>query len=151
MGAVIREATQRIKVALIGPPLEPPYFPQEYRRVLALMAQQGVDALIVGDLPETYKNRRLVMELVEERRLPTICPYTEFVEVGGLMAYSPDMTHLGRHAAQKIDSILQGANPSEMPFYQSTKLRLAINLKAARALGIDMPPALLDSADEVID
>jgi putative tryptophan/tyrosine transport system substrate-binding protein len=67
------------------------------------------------------------------------------------MAYGLDLADLGRHAAQQIDLILSARKPGDIPFYQSTKLALTINLKTAKALGIDIPSSLLTSADEVIE
>ena len=75
----------------------------------------------------------------------------EFVEVGGLMAYSPDQTDTYRRLANLIDKILRGANPGDIPFYQPTKFQLSINLKTAKALGFEMPAMLLGRADEVIE
>jgi putative ABC transport system substrate-binding protein len=75
----------------------------------------------------------------------------EFVEVGGLMAYSIDLTDIYRRLASLIDKILRGADPGEIPFYQPTKFALVINLKTAKALGLEMPAMLLGRADEVIE
>jgi putative ABC transport system substrate-binding protein len=151
MGAVVRETAQKIGVSLIGPPVDAPYHEAEYRRVLALMAKEGMEALIVGDHPDTLKNRRLIVEFAEKGRLPAIYPFREYMEVGGLMAYAFDPVDLGRHAAQQIDLILRGTKPGDIPFYQSTKLALIINLRTAKTLGIDMPSSLLASTDEVIE
>jgi putative tryptophan/tyrosine transport system substrate-binding protein len=72
------------------------------------------------------------------------------VELGGLIAYGTDLADLGRHAAHQIDLILKGMKPGDIPFYQPEAIKLTINLKTARMLGIEMPPSLLASADEVI-
>ena len=151
MGAVVREATRTKGMSLIGPPLDAPYNEAEYRRCVALMVQDGAEALIVGDLPETIRNRRLVVRLAEENRLPAIYPFREFVAVGGLMAYGPDLTDPGRHAAHQIDLILRGTKPGDIPFYQPTTIKLTISLKSAKTLGIEMPTSLLVGADEVIE
>jgi putative tryptophan/tyrosine transport system substrate-binding protein len=82
MGAVVREAVQREGVSLIGPPIDAAYEAAEYRRVLALMAQEGMEVLVVGDWGDNLKNRRLIDELVENGRLPAIYPFREYV-VGG--------------------------------------------------------------------
>ena len=89
--------------------------------------------------------------MAEEHRLPAIYAYREYVELGGLMAYAVNLMDLFRHAADQIDQILKGANPGEIPFYQPTTFDLVINLKTAKALGIEMPPSLLARADEVIE
>ena len=77
--------------------------------------------------------------------------FFEPVEAGGLMAYSFDLIELYKRAANNIDAILKGANPGDIPFYQTSKFELSINLKAAKQLGISVPPALVASADNVID
>ena len=84
-------------------------------------------------------------------RIPAIYPFREFVEVGGLMAYSIDQADMYRRLANLIDKILRGANPGDIPFYQPTKFELSINLKTAKALGLEMPAMLLGRADEVIE
>jgi putative tryptophan/tyrosine transport system substrate-binding protein len=82
---------------------------------------------------------------------PAIYPYGEFVEVGGLMAYSIDLGDTYRRVANIIDKILRGASPGDIPFYQPTKFELSINLKTAKALGLEMPAMQLGRADEVIE
>jgi putative tryptophan/tyrosine transport system substrate-binding protein len=77
--------------------------------------------------------------------------FREFVEVGGLMAYGPDLTDPGRHAAHQIDLILRGTKPGDIPFYQPTTIKLTVSLKSAKTLGIEMPTSLLVGADEVIE
>lgn len=151
MGALLREAAKKVGVSLIGLPLDAPYHEAEYRRVLSLMAQGGAEALIVGDLPYTFKNRRLIVELAEKGRLPAIYPFREYVELGGLMAYGFDLADVGRHVAQQIDMILRGTKPGEIPFYQPNKITLTINFKTAKTLGIEIPSSLFASADEVIE
>jgi putative ABC transport system substrate-binding protein len=89
--------------------------------------------------------------LAAKGRIPAIYPFREFVEVGGLMAYSIDLADISRRLANLIDKILKGANPGEIPFYQPTKFALVLNLKAAKALGLEIPAMLLGRADEVIE
>jgi putative ABC transport system substrate-binding protein len=94
--------------------------------------------------------RRLV-ELAAKARIPAIYPFRDYVEAGGLMAYSIDLVDISRRLANLIDKILKGANPGDIPFYQPTKFELSINLKTAKALGLEMPAMLLGRADEVIE
>jgi ABC transporter substrate binding protein len=108
-------------------------------------------ALIVSDQAEHFTNRRLIVELAEKQRLPAIYPYRQYVELGGLMAYAIDLVRQYRRAADYIDQILKGANPGEIPVYQEDKFELVINVKAANAIGVTIPPALLLRADEVIE
>ena len=102
----------------------------------------------IGDL---WPYRQLIVELVEKSRLPAIYPYRDYVELGGLMAYASDFGELGRRMADDVHEILNGAKPSDIPIYQPTKFQFIINLKAANTLGLTIPPALLATADEVIE
>jgi putative ABC transport system substrate-binding protein len=77
--------------------------------------------------------------------------YREFAESGGLMAYGPDLGELAKRMANDVHQILGGAMPGDIPIYQPTKFELVVNLKAAKALGLTFPPALLAQADEVIE
>ena len=92
-----------------------------------------------GDLPAKNHLRR------------TVYPFREFVEVGGLMAYSIDQADMYRRVANVIGKTLRGANPGDIPFYRPNKFELSINLKTAKALGLEMPAMLLARADEVIE
>jgi putative ABC transport system substrate-binding protein len=109
------------------------------------------DALyVVGDpLVDTHRVR--INTLALGARLPTIFPFRNYVEAGGLMAYGPSFPNLFRRAADFVDKILRGANPGDIPVEQPTKFDLAINLITARALGLTIPPTLLARADEVIE
>jgi len=149
-GVAIRKAANQIAVELIGALLEGSIDEPEYRRVFAAMAQERVDAVMVNDAAENYTNQRLITKLAESARLPAIYPDRSFVELGGLMAYGPELEELYRHAANQIDQILKGAKPGELPFYQATKFKLTINLNTAKVLGLAIPQAVLLRADEVI-
>jgi putative tryptophan/tyrosine transport system substrate-binding protein len=138
-------------VSIVGPPLERPTDEQEYHRVFAALAQEGADGLLVPDLNENVTYRRLIVELAATGRLPTIYPYRQFVEAGGLMAYGIDAYDVGHRVANLVDQILKGAKPGEIPIFQPTKYELSINLKTARTLGIELPPLLVARADNVIE
>jgi putative tryptophan/tyrosine transport system substrate-binding protein len=150
-GALMLEAARQVQISLIGPPLDYPLDEAEFRRVLAAMAQAGAQALIVAQNPQAYQNLRLIVELAENGRLPAIFPYRESVELGGLMAFGPDLVEGIRHIVDQIAKILRGANPGDIPFYQPTKFFLVINLKTAKALGIEISASLVARADEVIE
>jgi putative ABC transport system substrate-binding protein len=146
----VREAEQRLAMSVI-PMLLEESTPTEYQRVFAQIAQERPDAIWVSDIGDLIPYRRLIVELVEESRLPAMYGYREFVEAGGLMAYEADLGELGRRIADDVHEILNGAKPSDIPIYQSTRFALVINLQAAAALGLTIPPALLGRADEVIE
>src|SRR5258708_18801434 len=95
--------------------------------------------------------RARLAELALKHRLPTMFAAKENVEVGGLMSYGVDRNDLARRAALYIDKILKGANPADLPVEQASKYELVINLKTAKALGLEIPPTLLTRADEVIE
>jgi putative ABC transport system substrate-binding protein len=144
-------AAERMGISLIGPLLEGTLREQEYRGVFEAMLQGRADALIVSDQAENFTYRRLIVELAATNGLPTIYPYREQVEVGGLMAYAPDLLDIYRRAGGYVDQILKGTKAGEIPIYLAVKFNLVINLKAAKAIGLTVPPTLLLRADEVID
>jgi putative ABC transport system substrate-binding protein len=147
----LREAAQRVKIAVLGPAVDPPFNEQEYRRVFGTMAQEGLDAIFVNAQPENVTNAQLVVTLAAENKLPAFYPYSDFVEIGGLIAYGVDHNDPYRHMADAVHQIFQGAKPGDIPFYQPTKFALTVNLKTAKALGITVPPTLLIAADQVIE
>jgi putative ABC transport system substrate-binding protein len=147
----MREAARKMGISLITQPLNAPFDEAEYRRVVAAIADEGVDAVIVVDQPENLWNRRLIVELLRKRRLPAIYPYLDCVSFGGLIAYSIDWSDAGRHCAVVVDKIFQGMKPGDIPIYLPTKFDLSINLKAANSLDLTIPPYLLARADEVVE
>jgi len=111
---------------------------------------RGVDALLQMDDPLFISHRRQLAELAVRSRLPAIAGLREYVDAGGLMSYGADFPDLYRRAATYIDKILKGAKPADLPIEQPSKFELVINLKTAKALGLTIPPLLLQRADEVI-
>jgi ABC-type uncharacterized transport system substrate-binding protein len=112
-------------------------------------------ALIVNFLPYVGEaqsaHRALVVELAGKHRLPVIYPYRDYVDLGGLMAYAPDLGELAQRLADDVHQILNGTKTGDIPFYQPNKFQLTINLKAAKALGLELPSTLVVRADEVIE
>jgi ABC-type uncharacterized transport system substrate-binding protein len=150
-GAAVREAAKRVGILLKAALLGSPFNEVEYQRVFRSMEQDQADGLMVSEDAEHVTNRATIVELAAKDWIFTMYPYREFVEVGGLMAYSINLADMFRHIANIIDKILRGANPGDIPFYQPTKYELSINLKTAKALGLQMPAMLLGHADEVIE
>jgi putative tryptophan/tyrosine transport system substrate-binding protein len=108
---------------------------------------QGV---LVTSAPFMFVHRKTVVDLAAAHRIPAIYEFQVFVEPGGLMSYGVNASEMQRRAAGYVDKILRGAKPGNLPVEQPTKFELVINLKAARALGLTIPPSLLGRADEVI-
>jgi len=124
---------------------------EEFDGAFASMARENVDSLFVMPSPLIVMQRVRVAELALKYRLPGIFSVKEAVEAGGLMSYTVDRIDLSRRAALYIDKILKGASPADLPVEQASKYLLVINIKTAKALGIDVPPTLLAIADEVIE
>jgi putative tryptophan/tyrosine transport system substrate-binding protein len=118
--------------------------------VFARMKREGCDALLVVADPMFANHRRRIRALVENYRLPAIYYESRWVPEGGLMSYSPSQLEQFRKAAAIVDKVLRGAKPADLPVEQPTKLELVINLKAAKQIGITIPPNVLARADRVI-
>ena len=147
---VLRDAATRLGISLVLM-LPQKGTPSEIEGVFAAMEQQRLDAVLVSGEGDLYANRQLIAELAEKHRLPVMCPYCDYVEAGGLMAYAVDLAELLRRMADDVHQILKGAKPGDIPIYQPIKFELLINLKTAKALGLTLPHALLGSAVEVIE
>ncbi len=125
--------------------------PNEFDGAFAAMAKEHVGALLVlSDAIFSSHGTRLA-DLAARSRLPAAYAVRESVEAGGLMSYGPDFRDLYRRSATYADKILRGAKPGDLPVEQPTKFELVINLKTAKALGLKIPPSLLQRADHVID
>jgi putative ABC transport system substrate-binding protein len=111
----------------------------------------GIEALAVSTAFETVAHRRIIVQLVQDHRLPAIYPLPEYVRDGGLMAYTSDFSEVVMGLAHYVDLILRGAKPGELPYLQPTRFQFTINLKAAKAIELNIPATLLASADKVIE
>jgi putative ABC transport system substrate-binding protein len=123
----------------------------EIEAVIAALAREPGGGLILA--PDIYLNvrRQLIMALAERVRLPAIYGFREFVREGALISYGPNTSDIVRRSASYVDRILKGEKPADLPVQVPTKYETVINLKTAKALGLDVPPALLVRADEVIE
>jgi putative ABC transport system substrate-binding protein len=125
--------------------------PDDFDGALAASTRLLVGALITVEDPLTVGHRKRIADFAASNRLPAIYGLREFVDAGGLMAYGAHLADLQRRAAGYVDKIIKGAKPADLPVEQPTKFELVINLKTAKALGLEVPPTLLARADEVIE
>jgi putative ABC transport system substrate-binding protein len=124
--------------------------PKDIETAFRAASQRQADALLVLGGPVLISHRTQVVEFVVKSRLPATYDRPEFVEEGGLMTYSVSSTDLFRRAATYVDKILKGAKPADLPVEQPTKFEFIINLKAAKQIGLVIPPNVLARADKVI-
>jgi putative ABC transport system substrate-binding protein len=124
--------------------------PGELERAFAELKRARAQALVVMSDPMTVGQRKRIAELTARHRLPAIYALREFVEAGGLSSYAASLNDQYRRAARYVDRILKGAKPGDLPVEQPTAFELLINAKAAKALGLTIPPAVLARADEII-
>jgi putative ABC transport system substrate-binding protein len=125
--------------------------PAALEGAFAAMHSDRVDAVLVLGGGAFYLDRTHIVDLALRNRLPSVFQNREFVEVGGLLSYAPSTTANYRRAAFFVDKILKGSKPADLPVEQPTKFELVINLKTAKALGLTIPPSLLQRADRVIE
>ena len=125
--------------------------PEEMDTALAGLARRSVTGLIVYDDPTAFVARRRIVEVAAQNRIPAIYGSRVYVDEGGLMSYSADLTDLFRRSADYVGKILKGAKPADLPVQQPTKFELAINLKTAKAIGLTIPSAVLLRADRVTE
>jgi putative tryptophan/tyrosine transport system substrate-binding protein len=125
--------------------------PDDIAGAFAIMIREHAEALIVPGDGVFLSEKSRVVELAASHKLPAIYQNREFVPIGGLMSYGPDLKDSWRRAATYVDKILKGAKPADLPVEQPTKFELVVNLKTAQALGLTIPPSILAGADEVIE
>jgi putative ABC transport system substrate-binding protein len=125
--------------------------PAAIERDMALLAREPNGGLVVLANPTATVHIDLIVELAARYQLPAIYPYRYFAQAGGLISYGADNLDLYRRAAGYVDRILKGGKPADLPVQNPSKFELAINLKTAKVLGLEVPPTLVARADEVIE
>ncbi|WP_247299706.1 MULTISPECIES: ABC transporter substrate-binding protein [unclassified Bradyrhizobium] len=143
------QAAKEANVPISIAPIEN-YTPAEYERMFAQVEAEKVDGLFFPTNPEHITNRKLIVELAANHRIPAIYNYRDFVEAGGLMAYGVDLTESTRRLAEIVDELLKGKKPGDIPISQPTKFELLLNRQAADKLNLNFPATLLSIADETI-
>jgi putative tryptophan/tyrosine transport system substrate-binding protein len=124
--------------------------PDDFESAFKAAKSGGAEALIVISNPLANTYRARIVDLAAKNRLPGIYPSTTFVEDGGLMSYAPDSVDNWRRAAIYVDKILKGAKPADLPVEQPKKFEFVINLKAAKQIGVTIPPNVLARATRII-
>ncbi|MEH2561142.1 ABC transporter substrate-binding protein [Bradyrhizobium sp. AZCC 2289] len=148
---VLTATSQSMGISVVGPMVESPFKEQDHRASLASMIDDGIEGLVVSTAFEILAHRPMIVQLVQDHRLPAIYPFREYVNDGGLMSYTSDFREVMTGLAHYVDLILRGTKPGDLPYLQPTRFQFAINLKAARAIELNIPAALLASADELIE
>ena len=128
-----------------------PQSPEQFEDAFVTIARKGVSALHVNLDPLFMENRGRLIQLAMTHRLPATYDVRQFADGGGLMSYGPSVLGEVRRAAVQVDRILKGARPADLPVEQPTTFELVINLKTAKALGLTIPPSLLQRADQLIE
>ena len=155
-GSPTREASEREMRAVAGKSgielsIYPASEPADYELAFAAMHAAGAEALAITAHASLFANAPELIRLARDARLPTICEWREMAELGCVLRYGPSRKALFGRVADYAVRILRGANPGELPIEQPTKFELVVNSKAAKGLGIEVPPSLLARADEVIE
>jgi putative ABC transport system substrate-binding protein len=123
----------------------------DLERIIDEFAREPNSGLVVLPNPVTDASRKLIIAMVARRRVPAAYGYRHFVADGGLISYGVDLAEQYRQAASYIDRILRGEKPGDLPVQAPTRYELVVNVKTAKALGLEVPPTLLARADEVIE
>jgi putative ABC transport system substrate-binding protein len=145
---VAQRAAKALKLELV--PVEI-HDPAELDRTLETAKQSGIDSLYVVSSRHTVANAQRIVEFANRQRLPLVAGWGAWVQAGGLISYGPNVAEMIRQAPRYLDAVLKGANPGDLPVQQPTRFELLVNLRTAKALGIDIPESFLLRADKVIE
>jgi ABC-type uncharacterized transport system substrate-binding protein len=141
-------AAPAVHVTLLSPELRSL---SDLESAFVTLTRDRPDALLVFVDPFTVSYRQQIIDFAAANRLPAIYEDRGFLDAGGLVSYGPSIEDICRRAATYVDKILKGARPGDLPIEQPTKFELVVNLKTAKALGLDLPATVLARADEVIE
>jgi putative ABC transport system substrate-binding protein len=153
----MREASALLGVVLSPVPIHATGMPvggasaRGFDEALQSVIAERIDGLVVFADPLTHLHVAIIVRFMTEHRFPALYAGRDFVDAGGLISYGPNYPGMFRRGAYFVDRILKGSMPADLPVELPTKLELVINLKAAKTLGLGVPPGLLTSADEVIE
>ena len=147
----LRDAAGRAGISIDAALVSTPVDQAAYEQVFEAMERDRVDGLIVNDAADHVAYRQLIADLAARYRLPAIYPYRDFVDAGGLLSYGIDIVDMFHRLAVMTNEVLRGAKPGDIPYYQMTKFDLVLNRATARSLGLDFPPTLLATANDVIE
>ena len=125
--------------------------PDDVSEAIENAKKEGVDAVMVLGTPSLFLQQHRIAELAIRARLPTVSPWRQLPAAGGLLSYGANIRAMFRRAADIADKILKGAKPTQYPVERPTKFDLVVNMKTAKALGLTIPPSLLQRADQVIE
>ena len=148
---ILRETEVAARALAVGLQFLEANGPDDFERAFSEMRRGRAEGLTVLTSIMFFSERRRLVDLAAKNRLPTVYPWREPVDAGGLLAYGPNLPDLLRRAAGYVDRILKGVKPADMPVEHPTKFELVVNLKAAKGLGLTIPPSLLARADEIIE
>ncbi len=147
----VREAANAQGIQSASCVVDEPTSQDIYRDAIARAKAEGANGIMVALDGPPFVDHVVVANQIGAAGLPAIYPFAEFVVAGGLMSYTTDLTELNKRMASNMQVILGGANPADIPFYQATKFEMFINLRAAKALSLNVPTTLLASADEIVE
>ena len=148
---MLKEAEVAARALGVRPQFVEARGPADFDRAFSEMTRERAGALTVEPSSIFLIERRRLVDLAAKNRLPAVYPYRESVDVGGLMSYGTDQADLFRRAATYVDRILKGTKPGDLPVEQPTKFELVVNLKTAKALGLTIPPSVLQQAEHLIE